>query len=1343
MTQAAKFFDPVLGIDIHMVVLPPPAPAPVPMPHPFIGVVFDPIGAAIGAAIGLVLGGGGPVLINLMPVGNTGTAVRGVPHFPMPPGVSFAPNDIPGNDGTIVTGSKTVTMGGSSEGRFGSMVMTCNFPINLPTSLCLAIPVGAPVIVGGPDSFDIMAALTQAIRTKWVSNKLHSLLKAAPGSRLSKVICFLTGHPVDVMTGAVLTDAVDFELPGPIPLQFERNYYSRDPHGGALGPGWSHSLEAGVREDPDGLLVQLEDGRRIAHPRLDAGESLWEPVERYTLTRTASGYALAQADGRTLEFARVVDAVWSHPLVAIRDRNDNVIRLEHEAGRLASVTDSAGRKLRFIHDAGGRLVSVRHRRGGAHGKWVEQVRYGFDADGQLAAAHDARGRPFCYAYRGGVLVRETNRNGLAFHFEYDWDHPDGWCTRTWGDGGIHARTITYDKHRHCTLVDDSRGARTHYFGNAVGLVDRMLDAEGGEWKYEWHPKFLRKTAEVDPMGHRSVWSYDERGNLRSATDPLGHVTRWRYDDSGRPVELIDPRGHSWTRSYDERGNLRSATDPLGGTYHYRYDPRGSLVEACDPRGRSLRFDVDGAAQVVAATDREGHTTHHEYDELGRMIRHVGALGGQTHLHWDECGRLIAWERPDGSRVSLDYDPEGNLVRRADSHGHQWRYEYGGHNQLRRQTDPLGHHVGYAYDSEENLVEIRNEHDEPYTFTYDRRGLVAREVGFDGRTHVYEYDRAGRTVAITNGRKQRSQITRDPLGRLTHQIGSDGVWIRFAYDEAGNLSEAVNQHCAVRFERDTYGRVVREHAGEHVVESSHDSLGNRTRRTTSRGHEALYDHDGNGALIRVRVPKPAEDLPPGAPRLHEHDCWEIEIARDADGNEVARRLPGGIESLWERDTMGRPLAHRVVRRPPGWGRAGAALAPAEELLSTTYEWRAEDRLAARHDRDRGTTRYTHDPRGALIAAEEPDGGVSHRAMDAVGNVYRAADRSDRKYGPGGRLLATEDGGHLRHDDDGNTLARVDRAGRAMRFTWDSLSQLTEISTQSGRTYAFQYDALGRRIRRTVRDADDEAEQVEQVVWDGNTPASRGDIDYIPAPNERQILAEQRAGGWTATIFDASDRSLARTSEGELALPRVARDELFGAPRDGAEPGGSCGQFFPPDEGLYYNRFRYYDPEAGRYLSQDPIGTCGGLNLYSHVDDPLRSHDVLGLAEWVNPSALNFSQAYVDSNVDDYTAKMKRPKEKGGWDWSRRPDDHANPSALRVVEVKGKLVSLDNRRLLAAQKAGLEKVPIIKVKLDDLIPNTNTPWCENLERKLFSKPKHANVPKIQLPPEGTPKQPTVCH
>jgi RHS repeat-associated protein len=56
----------------------------------------------------------------------------------------------------------------------------------------------------------------------------------------------------------------------------------------------------------------------------------------------------------------------------------------------------------------------------------------------------------------------------------------------------------------------------------------------------------------------------------------------------------------------------------------------------------------------------------------------------------------------------------------------------------------------------------------------------------------------------------------------------------------------------------------------------------------------------------------------------------------------------------------------------------------------------------------------------------------------------------------------------------------------------------------------------------------------------------------------------------------------------------------------------GQYEDSETGLYYNRFRYYDPTIGSYISQDPIGLAGGNpTIYGYVHDPNNWIDVLGL------------------------------------------------------------------------------------------------------------------------------------
>lgn len=55
----------------------------------------------------------------------------------------------------------------------------------------------------------------------------------------------------------------------------------------------------------------------------------------------------------------------------------------------------------------------------------------------------------------------------------------------------------------------------------------------------------------------------------------------------------------------------------------------------------------------------------------------------------------------------------------------------------------------------------------------------------------------------------------------------------------------------------------------------------------------------------------------------------------------------------------------------------------------------------------------------------------------------------------------------------------------------------------------------------------------------------------------------------------------------------------------------GQYFDQETGLHYNRYRYYVPDTAQFLTQDPVGLCGGVNFYQYAANPTSWVDPLGL------------------------------------------------------------------------------------------------------------------------------------
>jgi len=236
---ASTYYDPVMGVDFHLVVIPGTGLMLVPMV--FLGAVYDPKGLFVGAAVSLAkTGSPGLVLVNGLPATACGTGVEILFHHPPAPGFKFALGD-PKNDATLWHGGQGVFFGGSFPVRLLDLALSCSDPLRLPTSLVMAYPKGRPVFVNRPMIFNVqgmvddwemglalglagklgkfmIAGLGRALRKggSKLKSALADQLRAMKANRVRACKptgeCHSAGHPVDVVTGRLFTEAEDFRV---------------------------------------------------------------------------------------------------------------------------------------------------------------------------------------------------------------------------------------------------------------------------------------------------------------------------------------------------------------------------------------------------------------------------------------------------------------------------------------------------------------------------------------------------------------------------------------------------------------------------------------------------------------------------------------------------------------------------------------------------------------------------------------------------------------------------------------------------------------------------------------------------------------------------------------------------------------------------------------------------------------------------------------------------------------------------------------------------------------------------------------------------------------------------
>jgi RHS repeat-associated protein len=499
----------------------------------------------------------------------------------------------------------------------------------------------------------------------------------------------------------------------------------------------------------------------------------------------------------------------------------------------------------------------------------------------------------------------------------------------------------------------------------------------------------------------------------------------------------------------------------------------------------------------------------------------------------------------------------------------------------------------------------------------------------GETTTYSYNQAGNLVEKIEPEGQRTVYEYNPASDLTgvkHYASSGATapekTVSFSYNEAGNLLSYDDGTTSAQYSYDAFGRRTNSTVDYGPFQLSHGTTytesGRKKRLTYPDGSTYNYSYNEANRLQSM-------DLP---------DSGQITFGDYEWRRPRQVRLPGGGTKSYAYDPLQR-IKEITTRDPAG-----------NTVLHREYDYDEAGNIVSEQTGE-GKHDYGYDPLDRLTKAENPSLPDEEYSYDAVGNRLTSADTNGTwSYNANNELLAYNNA-TCSFDDNGNMIKRVIN-GQVTRYIYNANNRLIRIEDGSGGVIAnYYYDPFGRRLWKEVNGERTYFHYSEQGLI----------AEYDDQGDPIRFYGYKPGSSWTTDpVFLKKNGEYYFYHNDHLGTPQKltasngrvvwsARYASFGGTQlleqEIRNPLRFPGQYYDMKTGLHYNYYRYYDPQKGRYLMQDPIGMEGGINLFSYtINNPLKYMDPKALflpGDTRNPFEIHMR--YFENKVERKIKKIK--------------------------------------------------------------------------------------------------------
>ncbi len=835
----------------------------------------------------------------------------------------------------------------------------------------------------------------------------------------------------------------------------------------------------------------------------------------------------------------------------------------------------------FTFDLSGRLVQIAD----ANGNHLTIQRRPYADGGYLQRITTPEGRSvtFNQAYTGNFYRTDsiTDSSGRTVTYTYETDPLSSYPRLkavTYPDGST--IQYNYDSAGRMSELINEKGVRevlNEYDTN--NRVIRQTHADGGVYTFNYTVTggVVTQTSMTAPNGGTTTWHFNNAAYITDITTPDGMTTYAREAGTNKILSVTDPLSRKMSYVYDAKGRVTSKTDNAGNVTSYAYEDTFSRVtKITDAMGNITRMTYDANGNLASQVAPDNKTTTFTYNSLGKPLTVTDAAGNITTMQYDVTGNLIKVTDPLGNSSAMAYDGLGRVITSTDAKGNSTNNSYDVMGRILTVADPLGSVTQYTYDLSGKLSKVTDANNHSILYEYDSRNRMTKMTDQLGNIETYTYDTSDNLLSVTDRKNQKTTYTYDLMNRVTRVGYADGSYVTYTYDAGGRLTSLTDSVSGTISYTYTgtgcgsgCGSMPDKVASETTlgkISYTYDAIGRRTSMTVAGQPVVNYVYDAGSRLNDINT-------------LINGTTKHFTVTYDTLGRRSSLTLPNGVITSYNYDN-------------------------GSHLLNMQHKDQVNRALEA--------LTYTFDQIGNRISMDRKN--VTLPRPGAVTSTsYNVANQM---------LTFNAQTPNITHDNNGNMTSIMNTCGLTT-YTWDVRNRLIGISGYkpdcTSLTASFKYDALGRRIEKTIISTTNST--TTDYLYDGKDIVQEignglPSVNYIRTLNIDEPMARIELATNKTRYYhtDALGSVLGLTNESGQEVTQYAYDAFGQVSVSGSEASDNPFQYTGRENdgtGLYYYRARYYNPDLQRFISEDPIGLGGGINKYSYVENsPLLHKDPSG-------------------------------------------------------------------------------------------------------------------------------------